>query len=85
MGDKTRGMYQKFVVTRTDDKSEPGQKHDGCFYFVLDCDHDPHALRALEAYRRSCQKDYPLLAADILDIVMKRSFGDAEGKTEVQK
>ena len=34
MGDTARGLYDKFIVTRTDGTSEPGKKHDGCRYFV---------------------------------------------------
>lgn len=30
MGDKTRGIYHKFNVTRTDGSSAPDGKHDGC-------------------------------------------------------
>ena len=49
MGDPTRGLYDKFYVKRTDGKSEPGQKHENCKYFVLDLTHDgsrfvPHEL-----------------------------------------
>lgn len=69
MADESRGLYQKFRVERTDGKSEPGEKHHGCKYFVLDLDHDPHAMAALEAYARSCRKQYPKLAEDILGIV----------------
>ena len=62
MGDTERGLYGKFHVERTDGKSAPGQKHDGCDYFVLDLTHDPHALPALVAYEQSCNAEYPLLA-----------------------
>lgn len=65
MGDKSRGLYCKFEVTRTDGASSRGRKHDGCYYFVLDTDHDPHAVAALRAYADSCEADYPLLAADV--------------------
>lgn len=65
MGDKTRGIYQKFKVERTDGKSAPGEKHDGCQYFVLDTGCDPHAIPALLAYAESCKSEYPLLAADV--------------------
>ena len=65
MGDKTRGIYNKFNVTRTDGKSELGEKHHGCRYFVLDVDHDPHAVAALLAYAASCEADYPAIAADV--------------------
>lgn len=65
MGDKSRGLYNKFNVTRTDGSSEPGGKHDGCEYFVLDITHDPHAKAALLAYAESCKTDYPLLSHDL--------------------
>lgn len=65
MGDKTRGLYGKFRIERVDGKSAPGEKHDGCDYFVLDLTHDPHAATALRAYAASCAADYPLLAADL--------------------
>lgn len=66
MGDKTRGLYEKFKVERTDGKSAPGQKHDGCEYFTLDLTCDLHAVAALVAYARSCKGEYPLLARDVL-------------------
>jgi len=65
MGDKTRGLYGKFHVERTDGKSAPGEKHDGCEYFVLDLTHDPFAVPALKAYADACAAEYPLLAADL--------------------
>lgn len=65
MGDKSRGIYRKFEVNRTDGTSAPGQKHYGCEYFVLDVDHDPFAIAALRAYADACEKEYPLLAEDI--------------------
>ena len=65
MGDRTRGLYEKFRIERNDGKSAPGEKHERCEYFVLDVTHDPHALPALAAYAASCRTEYPLLAADI--------------------
>jgi hypothetical protein len=65
VGDKTRGLYDKFKVTRTDGASEDGGKHHDCQYFVLDIDHDPHAIKALLAYADSCKAEYPLLASDV--------------------
>lgn len=65
MGDKNRGLYEKFTVTRNDGSSEPGGKHHGCEYFVLDLTHDKHAAAALLAYANSCASEYPLLAADL--------------------
>ena len=58
-------LYRKFTVTRTDGKSAPGKKHDGCEYFVLDMTHDPHAASALAAYADSCESTHPTLAADL--------------------
>ncbi len=66
MSDSTRGVYRKFEVRRTDGASEPGLKHDGCNYFVLDLDHDKHALAAIEGYAESCMQDYPALSKDLL-------------------
>ena len=66
MGDKTRGIYEKFIVHRTDGEHESCRKHDGCEYFVLDLSCDDHARPAIMAYARSCKADYPLLAADLL-------------------
>lgn len=76
MGDRSRGIYHKFDVTRTDGSSEPGGKHHGCFYFVLDLDHDPHAKAALQAYADSCRADYPKLADDLCNMVVERDFGN---------
>lgn len=59
------GLYEKFRVERTDGRSERGEKHDGCEYFVLDLDHDPFALPALLAYARHCGEEYPQLANDL--------------------
>jgi hypothetical protein len=66
MNDKTRGLYHKFNVERTDGSSAPGGKHHGCEYFVLDLTHDKHAKAALHAYARSCLREYPALADDLL-------------------
>ncbi|MGE5523418.1 MAG: hypothetical protein ACM3SS_06875, partial [Rhodospirillaceae bacterium] len=65
MGDKSRGLYHKFNVERTDGSSAPGGKHHGCDYFVLDMTHDAFAKAALTAYADACEKEYPLLADDL--------------------
>ncbi len=65
MDDHNLGWYQKYQVRRTDGSSAPGGKHESCEYFVLDLTHDPHALAALKAYRRSCAADFPKLADDL--------------------
>jgi len=65
MGDKSKGLYNKFHIQRVDGQHKPGCKHDGCEYFVLDITHDPHAKAALLAYAESCKKDYPVLSHDL--------------------
>lgn len=69
------GVYRKFEVKRTDGSSEPGGKHENCAYFVLDLNHDPHALAALKAYASACRKTHPKLADDIEKIVATRPCG----------
>lgn len=66
MGDKARGLYEKFKVERTDGSSAPGGKHETCKYFMLDVHCDQHAIPALMAYAESCKADYPLLARDLV-------------------
>lgn len=68
MGDKTKGLYPKFEVNRTDGTSGPGGKHYGCEYFVLDIDHDKFAIPALRAY---AEAEFPLLAADIREKISR--------------
>ena len=68
MTDQTKtGLYRKFIVERTDGKSAPGEKHDGCEYFVLDMDHDAHARAAIIGYVGSLEAsgEYHELAADL--------------------
>jgi len=66
MGDKRRGLYAKFEVHRMDGRDRPGQKHDGCRYFVLDLDHDPLAYAALKAYADAAAHcGYTALARDL--------------------
>ena len=69
MGDRNRGIYNKFLVERRDGKSEPGEKHHGCEYFVIDYSHDPFAAAALTAYANACEEKYPWLADDLRNIV----------------
>lgn len=66
MPDKTKGLFNKFKVERTDGKSAPGEKHADCSYFVLDVSCDPFAIPALMSYIRACEKQYPALARDLL-------------------
>ncbi len=71
MGDTTKGLYNKFEVTRTDGRDEPEEKHEGCRYFVIDLDHDEFAFNALMAYADACIDDYPLLASDLRRMCME--------------
>ena len=66
-----RGLYGKYRVERRDGTDQPGGKHDGCAYFVLDLTHDPFAAPAIRAYASACAGTYPALAADLLSIVGK--------------
>jgi hypothetical protein len=69
MSDTERGLYNKYIVTRTDGTSEPGKKHEHCHYFVLDLIHDPHAIKALHAYATSCAKTHPQLSQDLFKML----------------
>lgn len=60
-----QGLFHKFVVRRTDGRDEPGCKHDGCAYFVLDLDHDEHARAALAAYAVAVEASHAALASDL--------------------
>jgi formylglycine-generating enzyme required for sulfatase activity len=63
------GVYNKFVVTRTDGKDAPGGKHEGDKYFVLNLTTDKNAIPALAAYADACASEYPKLADDLRGIV----------------
>ena len=63
--DKDKGLYEKFSVHRVDGRSNRGQKHEGCKYFVLDLTHDKFALAAIRAYAEACKAEYAALSADL--------------------
>jgi len=65
MNKDARPLYRKFEVRRTDGSDRPGGKHAGCSYFVLDLDHDEHAIAAIAAYAESCEDTRPVLARDL--------------------
>ena len=69
MGDPKRGLYEKFLVTRTDGRSAEGEKHHECQYFVLDLTHDKFAMMALERYAMTCAGEYPILSADLTKLL----------------
>ncbi len=85
MGDTTRGLYEKFTVTRTDGSSEVTGEHHGCEYFVLDITHDAFALPALRAYAKSCRKKYPLLAKDIDKLLIIHTAPYFTGRAEPKR
>lgn len=58
-------LYPKFNVSRTDGEDVQGHKHYRCEYFVLDLTHDPFALGPLRQYADECEREYPVLAADL--------------------
>lgn len=62
-----QGVFRKFIVQRVDGSDQPGGKHHGCEYFVLDMQHDPHAPAALRAYAQSCEQTHPQLSRDLLE------------------
>lgn len=49
----------RFLVERLGDVTG---KHRDCWFFVLDLDHDSHAVAALRAYADSVEPDFPVLA-----------------------
>ena len=60
-----QGLFRKFDVRRVDGSDQPGGKHRGCRYYVLDVDHDPYAAAALGAYADACKESHPELARDL--------------------
>ena len=60
-----QGLFRKFDVRRVDGSDQPGGKHHGCRYYVLDVDHDPYAAAALGAYADACKESHPELARDL--------------------
>lgn len=60
-----QGVFRKFVVRRVDGSDQPGGRHHGCEYFVLDVVHDQHAKAALAAYAESCKDSHPALSKDM--------------------
>jgi hypothetical protein len=60
----------------------PPPKHERCRYFVLDLDHDRHALAALWGYVSSCEAEYPALAADLRRLLDESAPVPAPAKEE---
>jgi len=62
---ESQGLFRKFDVRRVDGSDQPGGKHHGCRYYVLDVDHDVYAGAALTAYAAACEATHPELARDL--------------------
>lgn len=75
-----QGLFHKFDVRRVDGSDQPGGKHHGCRYYVIDVDHDPHAAAALGAYANACQSTSPALARDL-----REKWGAAPQPAQVPK
>jgi len=64
--DKARGLYEKFRVERVDREAQA--RHAECDFFVLDLQHDPLALQALETYAYAAHAaGYGPLADDLIE------------------
>lgn len=68
---KDRGIYNKFIVYRNDNRDVCGKKHFNCDYFVLDLTHDPFAIPAIKAYARACNNEFPKLAEELREKARK--------------
>lgn len=78
MNARQQGLYQKFNVSRTDGSDQPGNKHHGAEYFVLDLSDDPFAIPAAVAYAAACRADYPELANDLERKAAEKSLAASE-------
>ncbi|MEV7962373.1 hypothetical protein [Oerskovia paurometabola] len=56
------GLEDRYVVER---RSDPSGKHATCRYFVLDPQHDAHAVTAIRAYSAAVRSEHPGLADDL--------------------
>lgn len=72
MSDKETGLFQKFIVQRTDGEDHVTGKHPHCDLFVLDLTHDPLARKALHTYINAAMAaGYVPLAHDLADKLVK--------------
>ena len=78
MNARQQGLCQKFNVSRTDGSDQPGSKHYGAEYFVLDLSDDPFAIPAALAYAAACRADYPALADDLYRKAAEKSMATSE-------
>lgn len=67
--ERDQGVIEKYLVRRNDD---PTGKHDDCWFFVLDPQHDPLAQKALIAYAEAAKAaGYQQLRDDLYLRVME--------------
>lgn len=59
--DTERGLYRKYLLFKAGGDMTPVLNP----FFALRYTTDPHAAVALAAYAKSCEADYPQLAADL--------------------
>ena len=78
MNARQQGLFQKFNVSRVDGSDQPGEKHHGAEYFVLDLTDDPFAIPAAVAYAAACRADYPALAADLERKAAEKALATSE-------
>ena len=80
---KNRGLYGKYLVSRTDKSDFAGKKHDGCEYFVLDLTHDRFAVKAIRVYAIGARlAGYDQLSADLFAKVkdMEKRFTEEDNR-----
>lgn len=76
------GLYDKYVVTRTDGGHCVGRKHERCRYFVLDLTHDPAARTAAMLYASIVRPTEVALADDLVSLVEALGGKTAPGAAE---
>jgi hypothetical protein len=65
----SEGLHKKYEIKRTDGSDQPGKRHDGCQYFVLDLTHDTAARLAATVYAAVVQNWNPSLSRDLKALV----------------
>lgn len=73
-----QSIENRYYVNRVDGRDAPGQKHHGCKYFVLDLNHDKHAIPALRAYKESCKETDPQLAIGLTHLLERLERGTSK-------
>jgi hypothetical protein len=68
-GCASEGYGGKFEVRRTDGSDQPGGRHHGCRYLVLDLDHDPSARHVARIYAEDIETSRGVFAHELLDLL----------------